>query len=160
MDDLLQSVEQNLLDPLVKFSHPMVQICVAFKVQSVDLRKSGQLEPIAAINEEVLTDRGLHLAYEVLERLEGERTGLKFFNQTGDFFVRVDQRICFVLKSRQYFGIMSADGIRRYLKNGYSTSQFTDIRNVFVFPSVTASRHDVSVGIIRVDEHVPLHCHA
>jgi len=37
LNDLRKTLEQNTVDPFIKLSDPVVKICVAFQIQSVDL---------------------------------------------------------------------------------------------------------------------------
>lgn len=55
MNDMGESLQKNALDLLVQLGHPLVEICVTFQIQSVDLKDNIRLGAKAGMEEGRLT---------------------------------------------------------------------------------------------------------
>jgi len=97
-NDVHEPLEENLLNLLVQFGHPLIKICVAFQVEPVNLPK----KPPPQSTEEIATKKKhaysrLDSTQEITERLRCVRARRKILHGSKDVFVEINHIIRFVL---------------------------------------------------------------
>lgn len=160
LDDLGQPLQENSFDALVKFCHPIIQVCVTFQVKSINLPKENpNVRTVTRKRQHKVTHSTLNLVQQFRKGFRCIRTGCKILNCTQDILVQIYDVVRFVLD-------LAWLTLQRNTRERDSTNlqhrdhagEFSNELNVSIIPSVRSS--NVPRCLVLVDEVIPTNVHS